>query len=366
MTIPSGTKLGPYQIVAAIGAGGMGEVYRARDTRLEREVAIKVLPEALSRNEQFLSRFEREAKSISSLNHPNICTLHDVGHQEGTHFLVMELLDGESLADRLEKKGALSPREVLTFGAQVADALQHAHKHGIVHRDLKPGNVVLTKTGAKLLDFGLARAALESRGVVEGFTALPTQVQPLTQEGTILGTFQYMAPEQLEGLESDARTDIFALGALLHEMATGKKAFEGKSRTSLIAAIVSSHPPSISSVQPMAPAALDHVVRKCLEKNPDDRWQSAADVAGELRWIAEGGSQAGLPIAAPLRRGTWRALAWALGGLIAGAALAAAWLTGFQVRPPVESRVVRSAVLPPAGNSFGLSGFQGGALTLSP
>jgi Tol biopolymer transport system component len=197
-------------------------------------------------------------------------------------------------------------------------------------------------------------------------TALPTQVQPLTQEGTILGTFQYMAPEQLEGLESDARTDIFALGALLYEMATGKRAFEGKSRTSLIAAIVSSQPPPISAIQPMAPAALDHVVRKCLEKNPDDRWQSAHDVAGQLRWIAEGGSQAGLPIAIPRRGPTWRALAWTAAGIVAGALLTAAWFTGFQVRPPIEARVLRSVVLPPQGQSFALSGLNGGALTLSP
>jgi len=365
MPLASGTKLGPYEIVAPIGAGGMGEVYRARDSRLQREVAVKVLPEALARNEQFLARFEREAKSISSLNHPNICTLHDVGHQDGTHFLVMELLDGENLAERLEKKGALAG-QVLTYGAQIADALHHAHRHGIVHRDLKPGNVVLTKNGAKLLDFGLARAALESQAVVQGLTALPTQMQPLTQEGTILGTFQYMAPEQLEGLESDARTDIFALGALLYEMATAKKAFEGKSRTSLIAAIVSYQPPPVSSIQPMAPAALDHVVRKCLEKNPDDRWQSAHDVAGELRWIAEGGSQAGLPAILPGRRPTWRGVAWGLAGIFAGIALAAAWITGFQLRPPAERPVLRSMVLAPQGKSFALGGLDGAALTLSP
>jgi Tol biopolymer transport system component len=365
MPLASGTKLGPYQIVAPIGAGGMGEVYRAKDTRLEREVAVKVLPEALAGNEQFLSRFEREARSISSLNHPHICTLHDVGHQEGTHFLVMELLDGESLADRIDKKGALPTSQVLAYGAQIADALHHAHRHGIVHRDLKPGNVVLTKNGAKLLDFGLARTALEAQGVIQGLTTLPTQVKPLTQEGTILGTFQYMAPEQLEGLESDARTDIFALGMLLYEMATGRKAFEGKSRTSLIAAIVSSQPPAVSSVQPMAPPALDHVIRKCLEKNPDDRWQSAHDVAGELRWIAEGGSQAGLPVVAVARQ-SWRRLAWGLAGVIAGAALAAAWFTGFQVRPPVEAPVTRSAILPPEGKRFQLSGLNGGPLTLSP
>jgi len=280
MTLAPGKKLGPYEIVAVIGAGGMGEVYRAQDTRLNREVAIKVLPEILANDERLRARFEREANSISSLNHPHICTLYDVGHQDGVHFLVMELLEGESLADRIAK-GPLPIDQVLRYGAQTADALHHAHKAGIVHRDLKPSNLVLTKNGAKLLDFGLARMASEAEPI-QGLTSYPTQTKPLTQQGTILGTFQYMAPEQLEGLEADARTDIFALGAVLHEMATGRRAFEGKSKTSLIAAIVSSQPPPISSIQPMSPPALDHVVRRCLEKDPEDRWQTAHDVKLQL------------------------------------------------------------------------------------
>jgi serine/threonine protein kinase len=219
MTISPGSRLGPYEILAPLGAGGMGEVWRAKDTRLDREVAIKILPESFAQNEQFRARFEREAKTISSLNHPNICTLHDVGHEGGTHYLVMELIDGRSLADRLTK-GPLPVHETLRYGAQIADALDRAHRQGIVHRDLKPGNVMLTKAGAKLLDFGLARAAAEA-SPVQGLTEMPTQAKPLTAEGTILGTFQYMAPEQLEGEEADARTDIFALGAVLYEMATG-------------------------------------------------------------------------------------------------------------------------------------------------
>jgi serine/threonine protein kinase len=293
----------------------MGEVYRGRDTRLGRDVAIKILPASIAQNEQFRARFEREAKTISSLNHPNICTLFDVGHEEGTHFLVMEMIEGESLADRIQK-GALPPDQVLRYGAQIAEALDRAHKQGITHRDLKPGNVMLTKTGAKLLDFGLARPASDS-GIVHGLTEMPTQAKPLTQEGTILGTFQYMAPEQLEGQEADARTDIFALGALLYEMATGRRAFEGTSKTSLIAAIVSSQPAPISSVAAMTPPALDRVVRKCLEKDPDDRWQSAHDVASELRWISEAGSQAGVATTVTVRRKSRERIAWTLAALLA-------------------------------------------------
>jgi len=345
MTLAPGKKLGPYEIVAAIGAGGMGEVYRARDTRLDREVAIKVLPEIFANDEKLRARFEREAKSISSLNHPHICTLHDVGRQEATPFLVMELLDGESLADRLQK-GPLPVDQVLRYGAQIADALHHAHKAGVVHRDLKPGNVMLTKKGAKLLDFGLARTSSEA-SPVQGLTALPTQAKPLTTEGTILGTFQYMAPEQLEGVEADARTDLFALGAVLYEMATGQKAFAGKSRTSLIAAIVSSQPPPISSVQPMSPPALDHVVRKCLEKDPDDRWQSAHDVASQLRWVSEAGSQAGIAGPITVRRKTRERVVWLLSGVLALVALGAAaiaWRGRESPLQPEKQSVMRFVV----------------------
>jgi hypothetical protein len=309
-TIGVGTRLGPYEILAPIGAGGMGEVWRARDTRLDRSVAIKVLPAEFAQNAQLKLRFEREARAISQLNHPNICTLYDVGDS----YLVMELLDGESLADRLGR-GPMPLSDVLKYGAQIAEALDRAHRAGIVHRDLKPGNVMITKTGAKLLDFGLAKSGV---GVVSLESA--TQQQPLTQEGTILGTFQYMAPEQLEGDQADARTDIFALGAVLYEMTTGKRAFEGKTRTSLIAAIVQSDPAPISMVQPLTPPIFEHVIRKCLCKDREDRWQSAYDVAEELKWISEAGSQAGVPASRTIRRKTREALAWTAVALLALAA----------------------------------------------
>ncbi|HEY8130253.1 MAG TPA: serine/threonine-protein kinase, partial [Thermoanaerobaculia bacterium] len=297
-----GTRLGPYEIVAPIGAGGMGEVYRARDTRLDRAVAVKILPAEFAQNTQFKLRFAREAKTISQLSHPNICTLYDVGD----NYIVMELLDGESLADRLSK-GPLPLREVLKYGVQIAEALGKAHREGIVHRDLKPGNIMLTKAGAKLLDFGLAKggappSSAESEATVQ---------KPLTAEGYVLGTFQYMAPEQLAGEEPDARADIFALGAVLYEMATGKRAFEGKTKTSLIAAIVSGDPKPMTELQPLTPAALEHVVKKCLAKDREDRWQSASDIAEELRWISEAGSQA---TSAPLkmRRKVREGLAWSV------------------------------------------------------
>ncbi len=338
MEISAGLRLGPYEIVAPLGAGGMGEVWKGRDTRLDRDVAIKILPSGFAQNEELRARFAREAKTISSLNHPNICTLFDVGHEGDTHFLVMELIEGDSLADRLTK-GALPMDRVLKFGAQIADALDRAHKQGIVHRDLKPGNVMLTKSDAKLLDFGLARTATEA-APVQGLTEMPTQAKPLTTEGTILGTFQYMAPEQLEAQEADARTDIFALGALLYEMATGKRAFEGTTKTSLIAAIVSAQPEPISQAIPMTPPALDHVVRKCLEKDPDDRWQSAHDIASELQWITEAGSQAGVATSITVRRKTRERLAWALATVL-GAVLIAS--NAYWVRtapdPPREIRL---------------------------
>ena len=267
-----GTHLGPYEMLAPIGAGGMGEVWKARDTRLDRSVAIKVLPTDFAQNAQLKSRFEREARAISQLNHPNICTLHDIGCEDGVEYLVMELLEGETLADRLVR-GAMPIDEVLRYGVQIAGALDKAHRSGIVHRDLKPGNIMISKSVAKLLDFGLARVT-PPPATFEG----ATEHKPLTQEGTILGTFQYMAPEQLEGEEADPRTDIFALGAVLYEMATGKRAFDGKTKTSLIAAIVQSEPPPISAIQPLTPPALEHVVQKCLAKDRDDRWQSAHDI----------------------------------------------------------------------------------------
>ena len=324
--ISAGTRLGPYEVLALIGVGGMGEVWRGRDTRLDRSVAIKVLPAEFAQNAQLKLRFEREARAISQLNHPNICTLYDVGDS----YLVMELLDGESLADRLGR-GPMPLAEVLKYGAQIAEALDKAHRAGIVHRDLKPGNVMITKTGAKLLDFGLAKSGV-GIGTLEG----ATEHKPLTQEGTILGTFQYMAPEQLEGEEADARTDIFALGAVLYEMTTGKRAFEGTTRTSLIAAIVRSDPPPISLVQPLTPPVFEHVIRKCLCKDREDRWQSAHDVAEELKWISEAGSQAGVPAPLTLKRKSRERLAWAAVVILAVTAGALA-MRAFHLRqaPPV-------------------------------
>jgi eukaryotic-like serine/threonine-protein kinase len=353
MALVPGTRLGPYEVVAPLGAGGMGEVYRARDTRLDRTVAIKLLPPRVAHDPERRARFEREARTISSLNHPHICTLFDVGEAEGSHFLVMELLEGESLADRLQL-GPLPLDQVVKYGAQVADALDCAHKQGIVHRDLKPGNVVLTRSGAKLLDFGLARSTAEA-SLLPGPEDQATEAKPLTAAGTVLGTYQYMAPEQLAGAEAGPRTDIFALGTLLYEMATGRRAFEGKSKTSLVAAILSAQPAPISSLQAEVPPALEHVVRKCLEKEPDDRWQSAHDVASELRWIAEAGSQAGMPATVTVRRRTRERLAWALTGagvILALVGVAWALVLSRGTRTAADPAVIRFLVFPPPGTTI--------------
>jgi Tol biopolymer transport system component/predicted Ser/Thr protein kinase len=290
VTLSPGSRLGPYEVLSALGAGGMGEVYKARDTRLDRTVAVKVLPTHLSSSAEVRQRFEREAKTISQLSHPHICALYDVGNQDGVEYLVMEYLEGETLADRLVK-GPLPMDQTLRYGIEIADALDKAHRQGIVHRDLKPGNVMLTKSGVKLLDFGLAKAVAPA-SPASTLTSLPTMAagRSLTQEGTILGTLQYMAPEQLEGKEADARTDIFAFGTVLYEMATGRKAFSGASQASLIAAILEREPAPVSTIQPMTPPALDRVVKTCLAKDPEERWQSAGDLMRELRWIAGGES----------------------------------------------------------------------------
>ncbi len=281
----------------------MGEVYRAKDTRLDRTVAVKILPSHLSADPEARQRFDREARSISSLNHPNICTLHDVGHQDGVDFLVMEFLDGETLADRLAK-GPLPIELVLKYGIEICEGLERAHKSGVVHRDLKPGNVMLTKTGAKLMDFGLAKATAAGVVPVPASTLTMTIAdQPLTARGTIVGTFQYMSPEQTEGKEADARSDIFALGAMLYEMITGKRAFTGKSRASMVAAILASEPMPISMVQPMTPPALAQVVKSCLAKDPDERFQTVHDLKLQLKWIAEASSgQLGAPAQVRARR----------------------------------------------------------------
>jgi Tol biopolymer transport system component/predicted Ser/Thr protein kinase len=315
MALTSGKQLGPYEIVAPLGAGGMGEVYRADDTRLGRTVAIKVLPTTFFQVPERRKRLEREARLLSSLSHPHICHLYDVGQQDGMDYLVMEYLEGETLSSRL-LRGPFAADQLLTYGAQIADALEYAHRHGIVHRDLKPGNIMLTKQGTKLLDFGLARMDATSAPVSETLTRLAEDDRKLTEEGVILGTFQYMAPEQLEGKDADARTDIFALGALLYEMATGKPAFAGKTRASLIASILASEPAPINSLQPLTPPALERVVKSCLAKDPDARWQSAQDVNLQLKWIQESGAGAGIPAPVAQRRRTREQIAWLLVGLL--------------------------------------------------
>jgi serine/threonine protein kinase len=290
MPLAANTRFGPYEIIAPLGTGGMGEVFRARDTRLDRTVAIKIC------KGRFTERFEREARAISSLNHPHICALYDIGREDSVEFLVMEYLEGESLEARL-RKGPLPIEEALQIAIQIASALDAAHRRGMVHRDLKPGNVMLTRGGAKLLDFGLAKMN-ETAGLSDTDVTQLTAHRPITVEGTIVGTLQYMAPEQLEGKEADARSDIFSFGAMLYEMITGRKGFAGSSQASLIVAVMSTNPPPVSTLQPMASPALDRVVRKCLAKSPDDRWQNAGDLLSELEWISESGSSAGIP--APL------------------------------------------------------------------
>jgi len=370
MTLETGTRLGPYEIAAPLGAGGMGEVYRARDTRLGRDVAVKVLPQHLSANPEVRARFEREAKTVSSLNHPHICTLFDVGREGDTDYLVMELVEGETLAQRLQK-GALSGPEVLTIGGQIADALEQAHRAGVVHRDLKPGNVMLTKSGAKLMDFGLARATgmagpAEGSGVtVAALTQSPTVAGPLTAEGTIVGTFQYMAPEQLEGSEADARSDLWALGCVLYEMATGRRAFEGKSQASLITSIMGSQPASLSQLAPLSPPGLERLVQACLAKDPAERLQSAHDIRMQLAWLAEGGSQAGVPVPVAVRRGSRERLAWTLAavGLIAAVALAWITLRAHRSEGPFQASTVkwRTSLALPDGVGIPTLGMNGNA-----
>src|SRR5262245_32381453 len=302
MPFGPGTRLGPYEIVSPLGAGGMGEVYRARDTRLNRSVAVKVLPPELASDPDRRSRFEREAHAIAALSHPHICTIFDVGRENGTDYLVMELLEGETLADRLAGQSRRSSSagdgrakaerplpipEVLRYATEIADALDKAHRAGIVHRDLKPANIMLTKSGAKLLDFGLAK--LKGPAVPISMTAIEqatTTGGPRTTSGTILGTVHYMSPEQVEGREADARSDIWAFGVVMYEMVTGSRPFDGESSASVIGAILKDTPPLPSTRQPLAPASLDHVVERCLDKDSDERWQSAGDVKRELHWIA--------------------------------------------------------------------------------
>jgi eukaryotic-like serine/threonine-protein kinase len=352
MTLGPGSRLGPYEVTAPLGEGGMGEVYKARDTRLDRIVAIKILAASQSSAPEVRQRFEREARLISQLSHPHICALHDIGREGETAFLVMEYLEGETLAARL-RNGPLSLEATLRYGAEIADALEAAHRRGIVHRDLKPANVMLTRSGVKLLDFGLAKTLMPAESPVSLVADLPTEAPAVTHAGTILGTFHYMAPEQLAGRPADARADIFALGAVIFEMATGKRAFDGTTHAVVASSILTGDPPRISASQPATPPALDRVVTTCLAKDPDERWQSAGDVAKQLRWIAEGSTPA--QAAAPtLRRPAARErLAWAVAGLsvFLGAALAL-----LPRQPATPENPLRFTIPAPPGQSvFGFA-----------
>src|SRR5215472_10665637 len=342
-----GQTVSHYRIVEKLGAGGMGVVYKAEDTRLHRFVALKFLPDEVARDPQALSRFEREARIISNLNHPHICTLYDIGHQDGIDYLILEFLEGEALAGRLER-GPVPTEQVLRYGMETADALDKAHRQSVTHRDLKPGNIMLTKSGAKLLDFGLAKARPQPAMLPQpgASPTAPTASLGLTAEGTLLGTFHYMAPEQFQGKEADARSDIFALGAVLYEMATGRKAFEGKTPASVMAAILEREPEPITVIQPLAPPALDRLVRTCLAKDPEERWQTAHDVKLQLRGIAEAGSQAGAPAPVTLRRSTREYVAWVTASVAVVAALLLA-LAYSRRELPQPAQVVRASLLPP-------------------
>ena len=326
MTLSAGSRLGPYEILSPIGAGGMGEVYKARDTRLDRIVAVKTLPAQLGAAPELRERFEREARAISQLNHPNICTLFDVGEHDGASFLVMEHPEGETLAARIQK-GPIPIEQALKWAIQIAGALHAAHRQGILHRDLKPGNVMVTPTGVKLLDFGLAKIVAAAGGTASSaasMTAPPTMTTPLTMQGTILGTFQYMAPEMVEGEEADARADIWAFGCVLFEMLTGRRPFVGKTQASLFGAILKEDAPSVSAALPLVPPALDRIVRTCLAKDPNQRVQSAHDLLLNLQWVAEGGSAAGTPAPVLARRRSRERVLWTAIALAVGAAAAAA------------------------------------------
>ena len=352
MAISSGTRLGPYEIQFSLGAGGMGEVYRARDTRLDRAVAIKILPAHLADDPDAKQRFEREARAISSLSHPNICHLYDVGSQDGMAYIVMELLEGETLAACLTK-GPLALDQVLKYGIEICDALDKAHRSGVVHRDLKPGNIMLTKSGAKLMDFGLAKSVGRFNARLSELTASVSSQpagEPLTAQGTIVGTFQYISPEQLEGQEADARSDIFSLGAVFYEMLTGRKAFDGKSAASVIAAILNPSLPPIGSLQPTSQPALERVVKACLAKEPDNRWQNAHDLAAELRWISDSRSEHEATRAPTLPR---TSLLW--GALAALVLVSLALAVGFFHGRPQEPPFLRVAINVPPGSYLALN-----------
>jgi Tol biopolymer transport system component len=352
MNLQAGFRLGPYEIVRLLGAGGMGEVYEARDTRLERAVAVKVLPADRLASTEARQRFEREARTTSQLAHPHICALYDVGRQESPQgpidYLVMEYLEGETLEVRLGR-GPLPLRHALGYAVDIADALDKAHRRGIVHRDLKPGNVMLTPSGVKLLDFGLAKAAAVAETPAQ-VTSLPTRAN-VTQQGTILGTLHYMSPEQLEGREADARSDLFAFGLVLYEMSTARKAFDGRSQASLISAIMTAEPPPISTLQPTAPPALDRFIAVCLAKDPENRWQSARDLGRELRFLLEAGPDR---ITGSLTSGEGRGLSRRFFGAAAFVlALAAATWIGTWLAPKApEARFLRLSIQVPKGTSL--------------
>jgi len=349
MGLIPGTRFGPYEIVSLLGAGGMGEVYRARDTRLNRVVAIKILPAHLCSDPISRQRFNREARAISSLNHPHICVLHDVGQHDGIDYLVMECVEGETLAKRLEK-GPLPLDQVLKYGTQIADALDKAHRSGITHRDLKPGNIMLTPAGAKLLDFGLAKPSVPANSGSTLSTAL-APVTAMTEKGSILGTFQYMSPEQIEGKELDGRSDIFSLGSVLYEMVTGHRAFQGKNQLSVASAILESDPVSIGNLKPMTPPALDHTIRRSLAKDPDDRWQTARDLELELKWIAETVTRSSVLTPAISKGKLVDRLVWSP-WVVAVAMALLVLLMYLQHRGPNNSTTLRFLVYPPPNSSI--------------
>jgi eukaryotic-like serine/threonine-protein kinase len=365
MALASGKKIGPYEILSSAGSGGMGEVYRARDSRLDRIVAIKVIAGDVATNAELRQRFEREARAISSLSHPHICALHDIGEIDGADYMVMEFLEGESLADRLVK-GPLPAEQVLRYGMEIADALEAAHRHGVIHRDLKPANIILTKGGAKLLDFGLAKptiAPISDATAAAALTAMATSHKPVTAEGHIVGTFQYMAPEQLEGKEADERSDIFALGAVLYEMASGRRAFPGKTQASIIAGILAADPPPVSSIQPLTPPALTQLIKTCMAKDPDERWQTAHDIRIQLKHISEGSSQAGVPAPVKAKRQRREMLAWSLAGI----AFLAACLAGAAYwQEQSEKIAVKALINPPPNARFEFIGDVAGPVVVSP
>ncbi len=360
MSLTAGSRLGPYEVLSPLGAGGMGEVYKARDTRLERTVAIKVLPSHLASSVEVRQRFEREARTISQLSHPHICALHDVGREGEVEYLVMELLEGKTLSERLAS-GPLPLPETLRFGSEIASALDAAHRKGIVHRDLKPSNIMLTKSGVKLLDFGLAKA-LAPAPTMESLTSAPTSAQDVTRPGMVLGTVPYMAPEQLQGAEAEARGDIFSFGAVLYEMATGRKAFGGSSPVSIMSAILTSEPPSVSTLVPANPLSLDRLIRTCLAKDPDDRWQTARDVELQLQAIQEG-SSVSVPGVAPSRRARFAWLPWALAATLAGVVLVMILRAG-AARSPTP-RAIRFSIAPPPDGTFA-SSVEAPSFALSP